>query len=101
MVSKCANPSCFIPFLYLGKGTLFVFETSSDSESAVGAESLRAVRKGTRKLETFWLCDRCSSRLVVRIIRGAVEVVPRCDGANHAMNVPARKRDSLRKIEDR
>ena len=77
MVSKCANPNCSTPFLYLGKGTLFFFEISPDSEPPVATESLRTLRKGPHRIETFWLCRNCSSRLVVRMIRGKVEVVSR------------------------
>jgi hypothetical protein len=59
-----------------------LFETNSDSEPPLGAEGLRTVRKGPHRLENFWLCDKCSSRLVARLIRGKVEVVPREDAAD-------------------
>ena len=56
-----------------------------NSESPAGIEDSR-IRKGLRKLENFWLCASCSSSLVVRNIRGKVEVVPRessvSDGGN-------------------
>lgn len=85
MVSKCANPNCRTPFLHFREGALFLIETNHNSESPAGIEDSR-IRKGLRKLENFWLCASCSSSLVVRNIRGKVEVVPRESSANPAIN---------------
>jgi len=71
VVSNCANPNCCRPFLYLREGTLFLFETNYNSRD------ITLVRKGPRRLESFWLCANCSSSLVVRMIRGKAEIVPR------------------------
>jgi len=74
VLSKCANPNCITRFLYLGKGTLFLFERSSDPEPSADGEASTTIRQQMHRLETF-----CSSRLVVRMIRGTVEVIPRGD----------------------
>ena len=100
MVSKCANPDCCASFRYLGEGALLFFESNYDSEPSFGIEGTGTVRKGPRKLENFWLCADCSSRLVFRIVRGKVEVVPREDAANPAFNMQAGEMDALRGAED-
>ena len=89
MVSKCANPNCCRPFRYLREGALFPFETNYNFEPPVGIEEIGIGRKGPRRIESFWLCPHCSSSLVVRIVRGKVQVVPREDAANPAMNMHA------------
>lgn len=82
MVAKCANPNCCTPFLYLREGALFLFETNYNSEHPIESEGISIACKRSRRLENFWLCGDCSSSLVVRMIRGKVEVVPREDVAN-------------------
>ena len=77
MVSKCANSNCLIPFLHLGKGTLFFFQVSSDPETLGRDGSMNSVRKGPHRLETFWLCEHCALSLMVRMVRGRAEIVPR------------------------
>jgi hypothetical protein len=77
VVSKCANPNCLVPFLHLGKGTLFFCQISSDPETLGGKGSMSSVRKSAHRLETFWLCEHCASRLMVQIVRGKAEIVTR------------------------
>jgi hypothetical protein len=70
MVSKCANPGCSTPFLYLHEGKLFRFE---HDEETVGGPSFGAElgsRKPARRIEFFWLCDRCAGRMTVVFERG-------------------------------
>ncbi len=81
MVSKCANPDCCTPFLHFREGALFLFEANYNSEPPMGIEDMSVVRKQPQRLENFWLCDNCSSRFMVRMIRGKTEVVPREDKA--------------------
>ncbi len=52
MVSRCANPDCGAPFLYLRTGKLFVMPRSGFS---------------TRhsRVEYFWLCGNCSGNLTI------------------------------------
>ncbi len=54
MISKCANPACGMPFLYLRGGRLYCFELRP-----------QALAEGTRKRLPvyFWICDRCSDSL--------------------------------------
>lgn len=77
VVSKCANPNCSIPFLHLRKGALFAFEINSGREPTGHDESLITLHKGQRRLETFWLCDHCSSRFMIRMIRNKAQIVRR------------------------
>jgi hypothetical protein len=101
VVSKCANPNCRAPFRYLREKALFPFETNYNSGPPVGIENIGIGRKGPRRLESFWLCANCSSSLIVRIVRGKVEIVPRGDAAKSAINIHAEEMDSLRRAEDR
>jgi hypothetical protein len=61
MLSHCANFQCSKPFLRLREGKLFLVETQCGTmpESLPGAAA--ALRKPPRRVEHFWLCDRCAS----------------------------------------
>jgi hypothetical protein len=60
MVSKCANPKCKAPFLYLHEGRLV------------------PVRLAESRIELFWLCADCAPRLSLKIaMDGIINVVPR------------------------
>lgn len=60
MVSKCANPKCKAPFLYLHEGRLV------------------PVRLAESRIELFWLCADCAPRLSVEVaVDGIMNVVPR------------------------
>ena len=63
MVSKCANPACSAPFLYLHQGKLFQIEvgTSGRSDPVHVANP-----KPSRRLEYYWLCDACSKRMTMK-----------------------------------
>jgi len=52
MVSKCSNPDCSIPFLYLHSGKLFRFDTPNGPQDQDSPRSLK-------RIEFFWLCDAC------------------------------------------
>src|ERR1700757_5018322 len=56
MLGKCSNPSCPVPFRYLRDGKLFRLEADP-----------RLRTSKPNKLEYFWLCDRCSPRMSLRI----------------------------------
>jgi hypothetical protein len=64
MLSKCANPGCPAPFLYLHEGKLFRLDIGT--ESAAGQTSQKAVRN----LEFFWLCGECAAKLTLRYKKG-------------------------------
>jgi hypothetical protein len=73
MVSKCANPSCSAPFRFLHEGR--VFRVESHPESA--AEDNLSAKKAARRLEFFWLCERCASLMTLAVEKGGVTVRPR------------------------
>ncbi len=56
MVAKCSNPSCSAPFHYLKEGRLFRLESDAATRSS------KFIR-----VEYFWLCDRCSSAMTLRL----------------------------------
>ena len=90
MLSKCANPDCFKPFLYLRQGKLYQaeLETPDGPRSASGSESKKKEenpeslefareRKPSRRLEFFWLCGECSSSMTLAFQKGrGVVAVP-------------------------
>jgi len=68
VLSKCANPACLSRFHYLHEGRIFKIESpavSSDSGSP------------TRRIEYFWLCERCVQTLTVVVENGVVATRPR------------------------
>jgi hypothetical protein len=64
MLSKCANPGCSTPFLYLHQGKLFRVEVDA-KQDRVKPGSIGSEKKPARRMEYFWLCDSCSSRMTV------------------------------------
>ncbi len=70
MLSKCANPGCLAPFLYLHEGKIFYLETE-----APGAESNMPGER-PRNVERFWLCGTCSRTMTLTYARGHVSTVP-------------------------
>ncbi|HTW32628.1 MAG TPA: hypothetical protein VMD76_13185 [Candidatus Sulfotelmatobacter sp.] len=58
MVSKCANPECLEPFLYLNQGKLFHLKPTPEIESSSPAPS-------EQLHERFWLCSRCAKRMTL------------------------------------
>lgn len=88
MISKCANPNCSAAFRYFREGELFLFDKNYSSEPRVNIEGVAKGRMPHR-LENFWLCANCASSLVVRMIQGKAEVVPRGVSTTHATNMRA------------
>jgi hypothetical protein len=68
MVSKCANPACSARFRYLHEGRVFKIETSTVSSESDGSP--------TRRIEHFWLCERCVQTLEVVLENGVVSTRP-------------------------
>jgi hypothetical protein len=56
MLAKCCNPSCDAVFRYLYEGRVFVLE----NDPTVGRET-------SKRPEYFWLCERCSSKMTLRL----------------------------------
>jgi len=68
VLSKCANPACLACFHYLHQGRIFNIETgtvASDRNSSA-----------LRKVEHFWLCERCARTLTVVLENGVVSTRP-------------------------
>lgn len=63
MLAKCSNPSCFATFRHLGNGKLFRLE----GDPAQSAST-------SNRAEYFWLCDRCSSTMTLRLGEGETVV---------------------------
>src|SRR5437588_3112970 len=59
MLSRCANPSCSKPLVYLREGRIFAFPVTEEL------------------IEHFWLCGPCSGKLTLRNSERGVQVVPR------------------------
>lgn len=51
MISECANPKCSTPFRYLTRGS--------------SLKSREHREQGSRKVEWYWLCERCAGRLAM------------------------------------
>jgi len=70
MVSKCANPDCSAPFLYLHQGKLFRVETqgvdANDSVFGAGPEK----KKPSRHIEFYWLCNECAAAMTLTYKKG-------------------------------
>jgi hypothetical protein len=72
MVSKCANPACPAAFHYLGKGRLFLVESSAGI--ICEAVDVQLGHK-PRRLEYFWLCDACCRSLEFVMENGTARLV--------------------------
>ena len=68
MLSKCANPACLARFHYLHEGRIFNIET--------GALASDGNRSPNRRIEHFWLCERCAQTLSVVLENGVVTTRP-------------------------
>jgi hypothetical protein len=64
MLAKCANPSCSTPLVYLREGKIFMIEAPLQSPlTLMGPEPARL--KTQNRVEHFWLCGPCSSRMTL------------------------------------
>jgi hypothetical protein len=61
MLSKCANPSCSTPLVYLREGKIF----SMDSIAKAARSNGPSLVKPVERVEHFWLCGPCSAYLTV------------------------------------
>ena len=75
MLSKCANPTCSTPLVYLREGKIFMMEQSAKLE--VRPDRPVLIKAGNR-VEHFWLCGPCSAEMTITYDphRGVV-VVPK------------------------
>ena len=73
MLSKCANPDCSEPFLYLHRGKLFRWERRAP---AANIEPRAFEKKSPLSIEYFWLCDTCATQLTLVRTEKGVTVTP-------------------------
>jgi hypothetical protein len=71
MLSKCANSECSAIFLYLHQGRLFKLETNVNPNSGSAPTDNFQTKKSGRKLEYFWLCEKCCQDLTLTYDRAA------------------------------
>ncbi|HYA24363.1 MAG TPA: hypothetical protein VEF05_09390 [Terriglobales bacterium] len=62
MLSKCANPNCSTPFHYLRDGKLFRWDGVGIVRHPAAPSQ---APKPNRKVEFFWLCGKCATRMIV------------------------------------
>lgn len=74
MLSKCANPGCSTPLIYLREGKLFTVDQSAGAQ--VRREGPVLVKPGTR-VEHFWLCGACSLEMTLAYDRESGVIVIR------------------------
>jgi hypothetical protein len=67
MLSKCANPLCSAPFLYLHQGKLFRFDFEATDSNPVRGFG----KEPRRRTEYFWLCDSCTAVMTLESRKGA------------------------------
>jgi hypothetical protein len=72
MVSKCANPACFIPLLRLREGKLFQF----DSRWISGTQTKPSDALNKYQVTHYWLCGECAAFMTLRVKDGSVEILP-------------------------
>lgn len=75
MLSKCANPSCSTPLIYLREGKIFMMEQGQQPQ--VRPEGPVLVKPANR-VEHFWLCGPCSVEMTITYDReNGVRVTPK------------------------
>ncbi len=73
MVSNCANPKCSAVFRYLQEGRLFRHEVLYPrNDPGEGSEFSR----NGRRIEFFWLCADCASRMTLVFRDGTPTLEP-------------------------
>jgi hypothetical protein len=67
MLSKCANPSCSTPLIYLREGKLFVVQPVSRPKLSHPKPTQQGpiLAKPSNRVEHFWLCGPCSERFTL------------------------------------
>lgn len=68
MLAKCANPGCSAPFRYLHEGKLFRLD--------LGAGPPSVSEHVPRRLQYFWLCERCARSMTLELSAGQVTARP-------------------------
>lgn len=76
MLSKCANPKCHAVFRYLHEGKLFESHVRPFDDPAVNISVERPGEIPSRKIEFFWLCAECASKMTLILQPHTREVIP-------------------------
>jgi hypothetical protein len=63
MLSKCANPTCSTPLIYLREGKIFMM-MDQGSQPQVRTERPVLLKAGNR-VEHFWLCGPCAAEMTI------------------------------------
>lgn len=76
MLSKCANPSCSTPLVYLREGKVFRMENPPQTQSMEETQGIKP--RSVNRVEHYWLCGSCSADLTLAYDRQrGVQVVPK------------------------
>lgn len=83
MLTKCANPSCSTPLVYLREGKIFMMEHPPGSQPVSATDQRKQVSPW--RVEHFWLCGPCSAEMTVVYDReSGVLVLPKGNKAAKA-----------------
>lgn len=82
MLTKCANPACSTPLVYLREGKIFMVESPQTRLEVLSSTPTKP--KAANRVEHFWLCGPCSSDMTltydrqqgIQIVRKAVGKAP-------------------------
>ena len=78
MLSKCSNPACSTPLIYLREGKIFMVESESGPQVVAPGPLPAQAKKKTKRVEHFWLCGPCSAYLTLSFDREeGVRVLPK------------------------
>ena len=69
MVGKCANSSCHTSFRYLHEGKLFCVEIPPP-QAGSNAFGRNFSDNCVRRVEWYWLCNRCAEQMTLKIEEG-------------------------------
>jgi hypothetical protein len=70
VLHKCANPACSNLFRHLNLGKLFQVETQFFPASVSRHVPAKRRARPARRVEHYWLCDRCSLLLTLTFDKG-------------------------------
>jgi hypothetical protein len=70
VVSKCANPECAAPFRYFHVGKLYRLETEAGVDRRRSLGNDEEMEKHLRRIEFYWLCENCASRMTLVFEKG-------------------------------
>jgi hypothetical protein len=86
MLHKCANSTCLNLFRRLHEGKLFQVET--EYLPAVRAVASWQRNPPVRKVERYWLCDRCATQMTLSFEKGGVITVPLAGERRSSVRLP-------------